>query len=285
MRPRLLEQRLPARAGRQPDHLELVAALDHVESLGSDRARGPDDHDPAHPDESRRAPCIKGELGLAGRPVRLAMRFGIFYEHQNPRPWAGERSEHTLLHNALAQVELADRVGFDYVWEVEHHFLEEYSHSSAPEVFLAAAAARTKRIRLGHGIVQIPPGREPSRARGGARRHARPDLGRPARVRHRRVQLRGRARRLPRRSRCRSARCGRTRSTRSRACSWRSRSPAGTASSSACPRATWSRSRCSGRIRRCGWPAAGARRSSSPPATGSGRCRSRSWSPRTPASG
>ena len=86
------------------------------------------------------------------------MRFGIFYEHQNPRPWEGERSDHTLLHNALAQVELADRVGFDYVWEVEHHFLEEYSHSSAPEVFLAAAAARTKRIRLGHGIVQIPPG-------------------------------------------------------------------------------------------------------------------------------
>ncbi|MBN1527419.1 MAG: LLM class flavin-dependent oxidoreductase [Thermoleophilaceae bacterium] len=86
------------------------------------------------------------------------MRFGIFYEHQNPRPWEGERSEHTLLKNALDQVELADRAGFDYVWEVEHHFLEEYSHSSAPEVFLAAAAARTERIRLGHGIVQIPPG-------------------------------------------------------------------------------------------------------------------------------
>jgi alkanesulfonate monooxygenase SsuD/methylene tetrahydromethanopterin reductase-like flavin-dependent oxidoreductase (luciferase family) len=85
------------------------------------------------------------------------MRFGIFYEHQNPRPWADNRSEHTLLKDALAQIELADRVGFDYVWEVEHHFLEEYSHSSAPEVFLAAAAARTERIRLGHGIVQIPP--------------------------------------------------------------------------------------------------------------------------------
>ena len=83
--------------------------------------------------------------------------FGIFYEHQNPRPWQGERSEHRLLKDALEQVELADRVGFDYVWEVEHHFLEEYSHSSAPEVFLAAAAARTENIRLGHGIVQIPP--------------------------------------------------------------------------------------------------------------------------------
>jgi alkanesulfonate monooxygenase SsuD/methylene tetrahydromethanopterin reductase-like flavin-dependent oxidoreductase (luciferase family) len=85
------------------------------------------------------------------------MRFGLFYEHQNPRPWEEERSEHRLLKDALEQVELADRVGFDYVWEVEHHFLEEYSHSSAPEVFLAAAAMRTERIRLGHGIVQIPP--------------------------------------------------------------------------------------------------------------------------------
>jgi alkanesulfonate monooxygenase SsuD/methylene tetrahydromethanopterin reductase-like flavin-dependent oxidoreductase (luciferase family) len=85
------------------------------------------------------------------------VRFGIFYEHQNPRPWEAERSEHRLLKDALEQVELADRVGFDYVWEVEHHFLEEYSHSSAPEVFLAAAAMRTDRIRLGHGIVQIPP--------------------------------------------------------------------------------------------------------------------------------
>ncbi len=44
------------------------------------------------------------------------------------------------------------------MWEVEHHFLEEYSHSSAPEVFLAAASQRTRRIRLGHGIVQLPMG-------------------------------------------------------------------------------------------------------------------------------
>ncbi|HLG91753.1 MAG TPA: LLM class flavin-dependent oxidoreductase [Acidimicrobiales bacterium] len=83
------------------------------------------------------------------------MRFGIFYEHQLPRPW-GPDDEHKLLKDALEQVELADRVGIDYVWEVEHHFLEEYSHSSAPEVFLAAASQRTSRIRLGHGIVQLP---------------------------------------------------------------------------------------------------------------------------------
>ena len=83
------------------------------------------------------------------------MKFGIFYEHQLPRPW-GPDDEHKLLKDALEQVTLADRLGIDYVWEVEHHFLEEYSHSSAPEVFLAAASQRTSRIRLGHGIVQLP---------------------------------------------------------------------------------------------------------------------------------
>ncbi len=84
------------------------------------------------------------------------MRFGIFYEMQLPRPWAPD-DERRLFHEALAQVELADRLGYDYAWEVEHHFLDEYSHSSAPEVFLAAAAARTRRIRLGHGIRQVIP--------------------------------------------------------------------------------------------------------------------------------
>ena len=82
------------------------------------------------------------------------MKFGLFYELQLPRPWT-EWSEHQLLHDALDELELADRLGYDVAWEVEHHFLEEYSHSSAPEVFLAAASQRTKRIRLGHGIVQL----------------------------------------------------------------------------------------------------------------------------------
>jgi alkanesulfonate monooxygenase SsuD/methylene tetrahydromethanopterin reductase-like flavin-dependent oxidoreductase (luciferase family) len=85
------------------------------------------------------------------------MQFGIFYEHQIPRPWT-EGAEQRLFQEALEQVELADRLGIDYAWEVEHHFLEEYSHSSAPEVFLAACSQRTKRIRLGHGIVLQPPG-------------------------------------------------------------------------------------------------------------------------------
>jgi alkanesulfonate monooxygenase SsuD/methylene tetrahydromethanopterin reductase-like flavin-dependent oxidoreductase (luciferase family) len=85
------------------------------------------------------------------------VKFGVFYEHQLPRPWV-EGGEYRLLQNALEQVELADRLGFDVVWEVEHHFLEEYSHSSAPEVFLGACSQRTKDIRLGHGIIQTAPG-------------------------------------------------------------------------------------------------------------------------------
>jgi alkanesulfonate monooxygenase SsuD/methylene tetrahydromethanopterin reductase-like flavin-dependent oxidoreductase (luciferase family) len=84
------------------------------------------------------------------------MRFGVFYELQLPKPWKPD-DEHRLFHEALDQVVLADRLGFDYAWEVEHHFLDEYSHSSSPEVFLAAAAARSKRIRLAHGIRQVIP--------------------------------------------------------------------------------------------------------------------------------
>jgi alkanesulfonate monooxygenase SsuD/methylene tetrahydromethanopterin reductase-like flavin-dependent oxidoreductase (luciferase family) len=84
------------------------------------------------------------------------MRFGLLYHHQVPRPWS-EESEERVLRESLEQIELADQLGFDCAWATEHHFLDEYSHSSAPEVFLGAAAARTSRIRLGHGIVSLPP--------------------------------------------------------------------------------------------------------------------------------
>ncbi len=89
------------------------------------------------------------------------MKFGLFYELQLPRPLDNDQwnpdDEYNVVHQALDQIELADKLGFDYVFEVEHHFLEEYSHSSAPEIVLAAASQRTKRIRLGHGIVHMPP--------------------------------------------------------------------------------------------------------------------------------
>jgi alkanesulfonate monooxygenase SsuD/methylene tetrahydromethanopterin reductase-like flavin-dependent oxidoreductase (luciferase family) len=89
------------------------------------------------------------------------MKFGLFYELQLPKPgdrddW-GPEAERRIYHEMLEQVELADKVGFDYVFEVEHHFLEEYSHSSAPELMMAALSQRTRNIRLGHGIVLTPP--------------------------------------------------------------------------------------------------------------------------------
>lgn len=91
------------------------------------------------------------------------MKFGILHELSVAKPWHA-RSEYEVYHNALEQIELADTLGFDQAWAVEHHFLEEYSHCSAPEVFLAAAAARTKNIRLGHGIaVILPPFNHPVR--------------------------------------------------------------------------------------------------------------------------
>ncbi len=84
------------------------------------------------------------------------MEFGIFMELSVPRPWTAE-SERRVYENALEQVRLADELGFDYVWAVEHHFLEEYSHCPAPDVFLAACATQTTRIRVGHGIVACVP--------------------------------------------------------------------------------------------------------------------------------
>ncbi len=111
------------------------------------------------------------------------MKFGIFYEHQLPRPWT-DGAEQKLFNDALEQVEVADRLGIDYAWEVEHHFLEEYSHSSAPEVFLAACAARTKHIRSrarhspGHSAVQ------PSGAHRGGHCDARSGFERPRRLRN-----------------------------------------------------------------------------------------------------
>jgi alkanesulfonate monooxygenase SsuD/methylene tetrahydromethanopterin reductase-like flavin-dependent oxidoreductase (luciferase family) len=85
------------------------------------------------------------------------MKLGFFFELQLPRPWDAE-SEHRIYKEAIEQAELADKLGFDYIWAVEHHFLEEYSHCSAPEIFLTACSQRTKNVRLGHGVVLTSPG-------------------------------------------------------------------------------------------------------------------------------
>ena len=84
------------------------------------------------------------------------MKFGLFYEISVPRPWTRE-TEKTVYDRCLEQVKLADELGFESVFAVEHHFLEEYSHCPAPELFLTACAMITKRIRVGHGIIVCVP--------------------------------------------------------------------------------------------------------------------------------
>ena len=164
------------------------------------------------------------------------MKFGIFLELQHPRPWT-PGSEQQLFQNAIEQIELADELGIDYVWEVEHHFLEEYSHSSAPEIVLAAAARNTKRIRLGHGIVAMPPNyNHPARV---AERIATLDLVSGGRVEFGTGETASRSELEATACRSRtSGRCGLRRPSRSRTCSRSTPTPATRASTSRCPAAT-----------------------------------------------
>lgn len=82
------------------------------------------------------------------------MRFDLFYEVALPPRLAMDEAH--AYAEALAQIELADRAGYGCAWLVEHHFQRGYSHCSKPELLLAAAAARTERIRLGHAVIPLP---------------------------------------------------------------------------------------------------------------------------------
>jgi len=83
------------------------------------------------------------------------MQFALFYEIPVARPWdAG--SEHRAYKQTLEQAIAGERAGFHAFWTVEHHFLEEYSHCSNPEVLYGAIAARTERMRIGYGVRLMP---------------------------------------------------------------------------------------------------------------------------------
>jgi putative FMN-dependent luciferase-like monooxygenase len=56
----------------------------------------------------------------------------------------------------IEQIVCAERNGFDSVWIAQHHFNEFEGGMPAPLVYLAYAAAKTKRIRLGTGIITLP---------------------------------------------------------------------------------------------------------------------------------
>ncbi|MEV4381511.1 LLM class flavin-dependent oxidoreductase [Streptosporangium sp. NPDC049644] len=64
--------------------------------------------------------------------------------------------EQQAFRNVIDQVVLGDRLGFDTAWFVEHHFTRGFSHSSAPDLVLAAVSQRTERIHLGLGVVLLP---------------------------------------------------------------------------------------------------------------------------------
>ncbi|MCI0786426.1 MAG: LLM class flavin-dependent oxidoreductase, partial [Chloroflexi bacterium] len=81
----------------------------------------------------------------------LTMEFSLAYEMQRP-----ELDDHAVIEETIEQCILADEMGFDSIWFVEHHFLTTFSMSPCPEVILSAIAAQTKRIRLGFGVVILP---------------------------------------------------------------------------------------------------------------------------------
>ncbi|MDD3517387.1 MAG: LLM class flavin-dependent oxidoreductase [Chromatiales bacterium] len=82
------------------------------------------------------------------------MHFDLFHE-LSLAPCDG-RDEARMYADALDEIALADTLGFTTAWLVEHHFMPEYSHATAPEMFLAAASQRTQRLRLGHAVVPLP---------------------------------------------------------------------------------------------------------------------------------
>jgi alkanesulfonate monooxygenase SsuD/methylene tetrahydromethanopterin reductase-like flavin-dependent oxidoreductase (luciferase family) len=83
------------------------------------------------------------------------VKFAMFYEIPVARPWT-DRSEYWAYKNTIEQAVLGDKVGFHSFWTVEHHFLEEYSHCSNPEVLYGAIAAQTRNLRIGYGVRLLP---------------------------------------------------------------------------------------------------------------------------------
>ena len=172
------------------------------------------------------------------------MQFGLLYEVQ--RPFEGTSVDwNTLYKETLEQCALADKVGFDNLWFVEHHFLTGFSGSPCPEVIFGALSqhhqADPDRLRRLHPAVP------PSRPRRRARRHGRPADRWSRRGRHRPLQ-RLRADRPRRRSRETPAPCGKSRSRCCPRSGSRTSSP-GKASSGRCPRAACSPSRSRSRTR------------------------------------
>ena len=83
------------------------------------------------------------------------MQFGLLYECQ--RPFKGTDIDwNTLYKETLEQCALADQVGFDNLWFVEHHFLTGFSGSPCQDALFGALSQMTKQIRIGFGVCILP---------------------------------------------------------------------------------------------------------------------------------
>jgi alkanesulfonate monooxygenase SsuD/methylene tetrahydromethanopterin reductase-like flavin-dependent oxidoreductase (luciferase family) len=83
------------------------------------------------------------------------LKFALFSEIPVAQPWQ-EDSEFQAYHNNVEEAVLAEQAGFESFWTVEHHFLEEFSHCSNPEILYGNIAARTSKLRLGYGVRLLP---------------------------------------------------------------------------------------------------------------------------------
>ena len=88
-------------------------------------------------------------------PEAHVMELGLFYQIQVPKPW-DDQSESRKFQEMIEQVCFAEEIGMTSVWFVEHHFRSEWSHSSAPDITLAALSQRTTNMRLGIAVVLAP---------------------------------------------------------------------------------------------------------------------------------
>ncbi len=84
------------------------------------------------------------------------MKIDIFCELMKPKMFFGEGQEHALILETLDQARLADELGYDCWWQVEHHAAPHFSYSSAPELMLTAIARSTRQMRIGHSAVLAP---------------------------------------------------------------------------------------------------------------------------------
>ena len=110
--------------------------------------------------------CQGGTHPLSSRDRHMEnqVEFGLLYEWQMPAGISRDEESRRFL-QMIEQVKLAEELGFTSVWSVEHHFLESFSHASAPEVLLSWIAAHTSTIRVGHGVRLLPyPYNHPIRA-------------------------------------------------------------------------------------------------------------------------